>query len=160
MLLAVLGLLGVVAVLSAVVLSMTVTATRTTSKFGDNAARVSAADSALERIVNTLRKPGAEGVDCHGAGPNGAGHPRSYRRQISLADGRQFDVTVDCESHGALTPARDVSLRAFVGDDDRPLGAARVKIADRVGSEVRPGIELTVCDWQLGQQIGTELVGC
>ncbi len=160
MLLATLALLGVIAVLAAVILNMTVTATRTTSKFGDNAAQVSAADSALERVVNTLRKPGAEGVDCHGAGPNGAGHPQSYLRQISLADGRQFEVTVDCESHGALTPTRDVSLRAFVGDDDRPLGAARVKITDRVGSEIRPGIELTVCDWQLGQQTGSGLVGC
>ena len=160
MLIAVLALVGVIAVLGAVILDMTVTATRTTSSLGNNTAEVSAADSALERVVNALRKPGAEGQDCHGAGSHGPGHPRSFRHHVSLPDGREFEVTVDCETRGALVPVRDVSLVAFVGDHDTPQGAARVKITDRIGAELRPGIELTVCDWQLGQQVGAELVDC
>lgn len=161
MLVATLVLLGFVSVLAAVILTMTSTATKTAVGYRADALRVTAADNALERVVNELRVERlAAGQDCYGATSNGSGHPTSFLQQVSLPDGTDIDVIVDCETTGALTPVRDVTLTAYVGVDERRLGVARVEITDRVGTESRPGIELVVCDWQLGQNVAGSATAC
>jgi Tfp pilus assembly protein PilX len=165
MLVAVLGMLGVITVLVGVMVAMTGTALRTSEEFADSATIVNAADSALESVISDLRRNRDAALqDCFGATDQGSGHTVAYSKNVAMTAGQDFDVIVDCETNGALTEQRDVTLRAFVqgqaGGSSGPDGASRAVIVDRIGTVDRPGVALRICDWQLGQSVGPELVGC
>lgn len=160
-LIAVLGMLVLIGILLGAALSMTVTATKVTASFADSTARVSAADSALERTASGLRRDrDAAFKDCEGASAFGSAHPRAFRHSVGLANGTTVDVIVDCITVGAIGDARDIELRAFVGEASVAQGAARFVIVDRVDSVDRPGATLTVCDWQLHQRVRSALAPC
>lgn len=167
MLLSVLAMLGMLSLFAAVLASMTIAALRTSAAFGDALDATSAADSALDLVVSDLQQnPAAAGQECFGAADLGGGHSTAYQRTIRFPDPSggadvELDVVIDCvEQNSPPTSERDVSLVAFVDGAPDPSGKARVLITDEVGGLSRPGSELRICDWQLGQNIRSSLASC
>lgn len=160
MLIATLALIALVAILGTVLLGMTFTATRTSSTFRDTDLSINHADAALESTLSTLRRdPDAAGEDCYGATTVGS-HPAAYVFPDGATAGQPGAVVVTCETVAPIGDARDITLRAYTGSPERLTGVARVHIVDRVGVEERPGLELVVCDWQLGQTVSNAPVAC
>lgn len=151
---------AVVTLMAVILVSMTMMALTVSTRFRSSATRAGAADSAMNSVVNDLRvDPSAAGHDCYGSGPHG-GHPKSYEKDVTLPDGTHTTVYVECDTTGPTTDSRDITLQAFTDSDTRAAGVARFTITDKVGTESRPGIAVTICDWQLGQAVGGSPVGC
>ncbi len=161
MLAAVLAMTGLLTVIAVALVGMTITALRISSSAADTLDRTSAADSALDAVIHDLqREPLAAGEDCYGAGDQGGGHTTAYQKVISFPDGESMTVIVDCTTTAPLTPSRDVTLTAFVAGQTSARGQARIEIIDEIGGESRPGVELRICDWQLGQNVRSTAVAC
>lgn len=160
MLVAVLALVGMVAVIATVLLAMTMTASRVSGRVKENGTVVSQADSALESTLAAMRTdPAAAQSDCHGGVTLGS-HPNAYIYPGGASVGDPGSVIVACETTGAFTAVRDVTLRAYLGSPERLAGVARAKITDVIGGQVRPGIEVVVCDWQLGSAVRSDTAAC
>lgn len=161
MLVGVMAVLALVSVLATVLVGMTITALGVSSSFRENLDKTSASDSALEELVHDLQKTvEAAGQDCYGATDQGSGHDPAYLKTISFPNGDSVDVIVDCNTTGPLTPARDITLEAFAGGDTQPSAKARIEIIDEVGGLSRPGNEVRICDWQVGQNVKSTVAPC
>ena len=160
MLIAVLALVGLVAIIGTALVAMTITATRVSAQSTRETARVMQSDAALESIVSTLRRnPSAAQTDCYDSATLGS-HPKSYMYPSGASVGEEGSVIVSCETTGTFSAVRDITLRAYTGSPEKLAGVARVQITDMIGSEVRPGINLVVCDWQLGSAVRTSAAPC
>jgi Tfp pilus assembly protein PilX len=160
MLIATLALIGLVAILGTVLLSMTFTATRSSSEFSDSGAAISQADAAMESVLSRLRRDvDAAGVDCYDSTTVGS-HASSYVFPQGATAGQPGAVVVECDTVTPIGDARDITLRAYAGSPEELTGAARVLIVDRVGAEERPGLEVVVCDWQLGAALTSSPAAC
>ncbi|MCO5322844.1 MAG: hypothetical protein M9922_15760 [Microthrixaceae bacterium] len=161
LLVSVIAILGIVAVVSAALLGMTLTAMRISDSFRDNLDNTSAADSALEDVVHRLQRTAtAAGQDCAGSTDLGGGHTNAYAETIDFPNGDSIEVIVDCETTVPFAPVRDITLVAYAGGSTAPNGKARIEITDEIGGLSRPGNELRICDWQLGQNIRAEVAAC
>ena len=157
----VLAMLALISVIAVALVGMTITALRVSSSFADSLDRTSAADSALDAVIHDLqREPLAAGEDCYGASDLGGAHTKAYQKLIAFPGGETMTVIVDCATTTPLTPSRDVTLTAFVAGQASALAQARIEIVDEIGGESRPGVELRICDWQLGQNLRTTAAAC
>jgi|GEM_PF-1586217 len=168
MLALVLAMLGLIAIVSAVLLSMTITALRTTDSFRSNWASLAAADAAMDQVIADLRNNDEAALtNCYGAGDKGSyegiEHQSAYRKDFTL-DASTWEVVVDCRTD-LTVDERDISLEAYVvsGPGAKPArisGASRVVITDQIGNDRLPGQSLKVCDWQLAQVVTNNLASC
>jgi hypothetical protein len=104
-------------------------------------------DGALETAVNWYRKNGAPGADC---GPEAA----------SITD-PQLPAGYSFSCHNPIAP--DSTFRVLdidVTKDGFEVGRARVRFTDMANGLDLPGYTVEVCDWQLGEQLTTDLNQC
>ena len=160
MLMSVVVVIGLISIIGVVLIGMSLTALRISAAFRDSLDVDSAADSGLEAVVHDLQRTvPAAGQDCYGATDLGGGHTKAYQETVSFPDGKTIQVIIDCTS--AVTSAsRDVTLVAFSGGAADPAAKARVVIVDEIGGVSRPGLELRICDWQLGRNVRSTVAAC
>jgi hypothetical protein len=104
-------------------------------------------DGALESAVNWYRKNGAPGADC---GPEAA----------SVTD-PQLPSGYSFTCHNPVAPDstfRVLDIEAM--HDGFEVGRARVRFTDMANGLDLPGYTVEVCDWQLGEQLTTDLNQC
>ena len=160
----VIAMLGLVAIIGAALMGMTITAMKVNQSFRDSLDNVSASDSALDLVVNDLRRnPAAVNQGCYGAGI--PGYPNTYKETIRLPDPEggtpeEIEVIVDCASTGPYTPQRDIELTAYPDGGSTAQARAHIVISDEGGGESRPGFSLEICDWQLGGNVRAALAPC
>ena len=72
----------------------------------------------------------------------------------------EVDERTDPSDHARLLRDRGFYLANLGREGAAELFLAALEIVDRIGSEERPGLELVVCDWQLGQTVTDAPVAC
>lgn len=117
-------------------------------------ARASAGDPPAEACAYTETTPIAETI----RGPQSGRY--FFLADAVLPNGTTQTVVVTCETIAYQDSHREVELVALTGatatgnsfTGGTESGSARIQLVDQVGGLDRPGIEMVMCDWQLGRQ--------
>lgn len=115
-----------------------------------------AIDSSMSEVMGEIRlDEGAVNVGCQGTPPSASfvfPRPQTRPKQGPL------NIEIRCSPvPGSVSPAgRVLNLEAYVdeGTGWKRRGEARVKYIDMLGAAPEPGVEMLVCDWQLGADAG------
>jgi hypothetical protein len=120
-----------------------------------------AIDSSMSEVMGEIRlDEGAVNVGCRGT-PSAASavfpRPQTRPKQGPL------NIEIRCSPEpGSVSPAgRVLNFEAYVdeGTGWARRGEARVKYVDMAGASAEPGVQMLVCDWQLGADAGA-LASC
>jgi hypothetical protein len=151
-------MLGLIALVGTALFTMTVTAMKATETFRDSLDDVSVSDSALEQVVNELRRQPDPGnlEDCDPS--------LTYPKTITFPDGESTDVEVTCTGVSLAGPPgnRSIKLEAVPRPSESTVVRARasIRVTDEEDGDDRPGFDLEICDWQLGDHVDRALVDC
>ena len=121
-----------------------------------------AIDSSINEVMGEIRlDEGAVNLGC-GGGPPATASAVFPRPQTRPNQG-PLNIEIRCSpvAGSVSTAGRVLDLEAYVdaGTGWKRRGEARVKYIDMLGASPEPGVEMLVCDWQLGADAGT-LAAC
>jgi hypothetical protein len=115
-----------------------------------------AVDSAMSGLVADIRlDAGAAGL---GGGCSSASPTMDVTKQYPLQSGAQLAVRLTCAPEVAVTEdERTLNIEAFVpsGVGEKSLGKSRIRLIDKRGGIKEPGVVLDICDWRLGEHLGS-----
>jgi hypothetical protein len=146
-LLLVLGVVFFFSLVGLFILNETTLSSNVVTNLASSTASTHEYDGALESAVNWYRQDGVPGADC---GSEAA----------SVSD-PQMPAGYSFTCHNPIPPDttfRVLDIEAMKGGFE--VGRARVRFTDVANGLDLPGYTVEVCDWQLGEQLTTDLNQC